>query len=56
MNMRMCSTGLESFLKHEGSPDRREHTKPECYLINTSNATKPDNLASNNGQTTQIQD
>lgn len=56
MYVRMFSTGLESFLKHDSSPDKRDHTKSECYLINTSNATKPDNLASNNGQTTQIQD
>lgn len=54
--MRMSSTGLESFLKHDSSPDRREHKKSECYLINTSSATKPDNPASNNGQAPQIQD
>lgn len=56
MYMRMSSTGLESFLKHDSSSDRRDHTKSECYLINTSSATKPHNLASKNGQTTQIQD
>lgn len=56
MYMRMSSTGLESFLKYNSSPDRRAHTNSECYLINTSNATKLDNLVSNNGQTTQMQD